>query len=123
MSGAGVSALSRKRTGIRNGRCPACPPNRRSNGQANNAPVTIVEFGGFQCYYCRRVNDVLHRVVDAYPGKVRLVYKDFPIAGHDAGRQAAVAARCAATSSRVPCLAKSQVIDVLFVPSRSLVSE
>lgn len=60
-----------------------------------DAPVTIVEFGGFQCYYCRRVSDVLHRVVDDFPGKVRLVYKDFPIAGHDAGRQAAVAARCA----------------------------
>lgn len=60
-----------------------------------DAPVTIVEFGGYQCYYCRRVSDVLHRLVDAYPGKVRLVYKDFPIAGHDAGRQAAVAARCA----------------------------
>ncbi len=65
-----------------------------------DAPVTIVEFGGFQCYYCRRVNDVLHRVVDAYPGKVRLVYKDFPIAGHDAGRQAAVAARCAGAQNK-----------------------
>lgn len=62
---------------------------------AADAPVTIVEFGGYQCYYCRRVDDVLHRLVDAYPGKVRLVYKDFPIAGHDAGRQAAIAARCA----------------------------
>lgn len=65
-----------------------------------DAPVTIVEFGGYQCYYCRRVDAVLHKLVDSFPGKVRLVYKDFPIAGHDAARRAAIAARCAGEQHR-----------------------
>lgn len=68
-------------------------------GEAS-ADVTIVQFGGYECYYCRRVEGVLRRVVDAYPGRVRLVYKDFPIAGHELGRQAAVAAHCAGQQGR-----------------------
>ena len=39
---------------------------------------------------------MLGQISRDFPGKVRLVYKDFPLSFHAAARPAAVAARCAA---------------------------
>jgi protein-disulfide isomerase len=49
-----------------------------------NAPVTIVEFSDFQCGFCFRVNPTLLQLLDRYKGKVRVVFKNSPIEGHDA---------------------------------------
>jgi protein-disulfide isomerase len=60
------------------------------------APVTVVEFSDFHCPYCRTVQPTLLQLLDRYPGKVRLVYKDLPLDGlHPNARQASEAARCA----------------------------
>lgn len=67
---------------------------------ADDAEVTIVQFGGFQCYYCKRVDHTVKELVHAYDGKVRLVYKDFPLAGHGRARAAAVAAHCAGAQGK-----------------------
>lgn len=61
----------------------------------DDAAVTIVQFGGYQCFYCKRVDATVRRLVDAYDGRVRVVYKDFPLAGHARARTAAIAAHCA----------------------------
>jgi protein-disulfide isomerase len=44
-----------------------------------NAPVTIVEFTDFECSYCARLAPVLEEVHKAYPEKVRIVFKNFPL--------------------------------------------
>jgi protein-disulfide isomerase len=62
---------------------------------ATDAPVTIVEFAEYQCYFCARVAPSLQKLVDAHPGKVRIVFKDFPHPSHEGALRAAVAARCA----------------------------
>jgi len=60
------------------------------------APVTIVEFSDFQCPYCRRVQPTLLTLLEQYPGKVSLVYKDLPLRQiHPQAQKAAEAARCA----------------------------
>ncbi len=59
------------------------------------APVTIVEFSDFQCPYCRRQESALHRVLADYAGKVRLVFRDFPLDGHPDAAKAAQAGACA----------------------------
>ncbi|MBI3990227.1 MAG: thioredoxin domain-containing protein [candidate division NC10 bacterium] len=59
------------------------------------APVTIIEFSDFQCPYCRESQAVLKEVMKAYDGKVRLVYRDFPLPSHHYARKAAEAAQCA----------------------------
>src|SRR6267378_4192816 len=47
-----------------------------------NAPVTIVEFSDFQCPYCGREIPVVDRVMKEYEGKVRLVFRHFPLDFH-----------------------------------------
>lgn len=65
-----------------------------------NAPVTVIQFAEYQCYYCRRVAPLLERLVDEHPGDVRVVMKDFPLTGHERARMAAVAAHCAGGQGR-----------------------
>ena len=61
-----------------------------------SAPVTLIEFSDFQCPYCRRVQSVLERLMTAYEGKLKLVYRDFPLRRiHPDAQKAAEAAQCA----------------------------
>ena len=54
-----------------------------------SAPVTIVEFSDFQCPFCARFHPVLHDVLKAYPQKVRVIIKNFPLSFHPNARPAA----------------------------------
>jgi protein-disulfide isomerase len=66
-----------------------------SRGPAD-APVTIVEFSDFQCPYCSRATSTIKKLEEAYAGKIRLVYRDFPLVQiHPQAAQAAEAASCA----------------------------
>jgi protein-disulfide isomerase len=61
-----------------------------------DAPVTIVEFSDFECPFCKRVHPTLTQLLAKYPGKLKLVYRDFPLENiHPQARRAAEAARCA----------------------------
>ena len=60
-----------------------------------DAPVTIVQFAEYQCYYCNQAAPTLERLMKEYDGRVRLVFKDYPLSNHTAALPAAVAARCA----------------------------
>jgi protein-disulfide isomerase len=61
------------------------------------APVTIIEFSDFQCPYCRRVQPTLKRLLREYQGRIKLVYRDFPLRNiHAQAQKAAEAAQCAA---------------------------
>ena len=67
----------------------------RVKGDAD-APITIVEFGDFQCPFCGRVQPLLRDVLAKYHGKVKLAYRDFPLAQiHPHAEMAAEASRCA----------------------------
>jgi protein-disulfide isomerase len=60
------------------------------------AQVTIVEFSDFQCPFCKQAQSTLSELLDRYVGKVKLVYRDFPVDSiHRLARRAAIAARCA----------------------------
>jgi protein-disulfide isomerase/Zn-finger nucleic acid-binding protein len=70
-----------------------------SKGPAD-APVTIVEFSDFECPYCVRAEETVKQVLAAYPGKVRLVYRDYPLPMHAKAPKAAEAAHCAADQGK-----------------------
>ncbi len=58
---------------------PTTPSHRAYFGDVK-APITIVEYSDFQCFYCKAVHDeTLGRVLKAYKGKVRILYKHLPI--------------------------------------------
>jgi protein-disulfide isomerase len=66
-----------------------------------DAAVTIVEFGDFQCPFCREVQPTLKAVMDKYSGKVRLGFRDFPLRQiHPQAQPAAEAGRCAAEQGK-----------------------
>jgi protein-disulfide isomerase len=65
-----------------------------SRGPAD-APVTIVEFSEYQCPFCARVTPTLKGLEQKYAGKIRFVYKDFPLQNHLQAPKAAEAAHCA----------------------------
>lgn len=60
-----------------------------------DAPVTIVEFSDFQCPACGRAYPTIKRLMQQYQGKVRLVFRDYPLAMHPQAPKAAEAAACA----------------------------
>ena len=60
-----------------------------------DAPVTIVEFSEYQCPFCARVTPTLKALEQKYPGKIRFVFKDFPLQNHLQAPKAAEAAHCA----------------------------
>jgi protein-disulfide isomerase len=60
------------------------------------AAVTLVEYSDFECPVCRSLHDALRGMLPNYAGKVRVVFKDFPIEQlHPWARTAAIAGRCA----------------------------
>ncbi len=59
-----------------------------------NAPVTVMLFADLQCPFSRRLYErVLQRVVKDYAGRVRVVWRDFPLRFHKGARPASLAAR------------------------------
>jgi len=64
----------------------------------SDAPVTVIEFSDYQCPFCQRfVRNTLPALKTDYidTGKVRYVFRDFPLAMHRQARKAAEAAHCA----------------------------
>jgi len=60
------------------------------------AVVTLVEYSDFECPVCRSLHDALRGMLPKYAGKVRVVFKDFPLEQlHPWARTAAIAGRCA----------------------------
>jgi protein-disulfide isomerase len=60
---------------------------------APNAPVVIQLWSDFECPYCANVHPVLTELLQSYSGKVRLVWRDYPLPFHAHARLAANAGR------------------------------
>jgi protein-disulfide isomerase len=60
-----------------------------------DAPVVIVEYTDFQCPYCARLGTTVEQMMALYPGKLKIVYKSFPLSSHKYSWQAATTAMAA----------------------------
>jgi protein-disulfide isomerase len=76
------------------------------------APVTIVEYSDLQCPTCARLHEFIKKeLLPKYGGKVRVVFKEFPLSSiHDWSLTAAIANQCA-----------YQINPEAYVPYRSLI--
>ena len=66
--------------------------NNPSRGSAT-AKVTVQVFGDFQCPFCQRVNPTLAQLEKRFPGRLRLVWRNYPMPFHDHAALAAEAAQ------------------------------
>lgn len=64
---------------------------------AAGAKVTIQVFSDFQCPYCKRVEPTIASILEAYPGKVRVIWRNTPLPFH---KDAALAAEAAVEAFR-----------------------
>lgn len=69
---------------------------------SQDAPITMVEYGDYQCSNCKRfATQVKPLIVENYvnTGKVKVIFKDFTIYGKDSAN-GAMATHCAAEQNR-----------------------
>jgi len=69
-------------------------PDFRQRGPAD-AKILVVEFSDFQCPACRVAEPTVRKMLPLYEGKLRFVFKHFPLRMHEWARAGAVAAECA----------------------------
>ena len=81
-----------------------------------DAPVTVLEYGDYECPYCRGAARDVHRMLDLYPGSIRFVFRNFPISQlHPHAEQAAEAAEAAAAQGKF-----WEMYELLLRPSSGL---
>ncbi len=86
---------------------------------AADAPVVIVEYSDFQCPYCKRLQPTLKRVLEMYPGKVKLVFKHLPLVRiHKYAMNAAISSMAAGRQGKF-----WEFHDELFAASKPLTEE
>ena len=64
------------------------------------APLTLEEFGDFECPSCKNVATFLDKVIKEYHPSVRIIFRNFPLAMHQHARDAALAAEAAGLQGR-----------------------
>lgn len=98
----------------------SAPANAPFRG-APNAKVVIQQIGDFQCPFCERSEATMEELIKAYPGKIKIVWRDNPLPMHPDALLAAEAAREAYAQKGNEGFAKMQKL--LFDNQRSLLRD
>jgi protein-disulfide isomerase len=65
---------------------------------SSSAKVTLIAYSDFQCPFCQRFHPTALKLVNDYKGKVRLVFRSFPLSSiHPQAQKASEAAECVAS--------------------------
>lgn len=62
---------------------------------SKQAPITLVEFSDFYCPFCGRVEPTLEQLEKNYAGKIRRVWRHYPLAFHTGADRVHEASECA----------------------------
>jgi protein-disulfide isomerase len=83
---------------------------------ASHAPVTIVEYGDFECPNCKQAAPALKLLLERFAGHVQVVFRHFPLEEvHPHALTAALAAECAGGQGKF-----WQMHDLLFANQEHL---
>jgi protein-disulfide isomerase len=75
--------------------------NRDHIQEPSTAPITLLEYGDYQCPYCGRVYPIIKQVQKHLSNKLRFVFRNFPITQiHPQAQHAAEAAESAAAQNK-----------------------
>jgi len=67
----------------------------------SHAQVTVVEYGDFECPNCKQAAPAVKLLLERYPGRVRLIWRHFPLEEvHPHALQAALASEVAAAQGK-----------------------
>jgi Na+:H+ antiporter, NhaA family len=67
----------------------------------DDAPVTLVEYGDYECFHCRQVGLVIEKLRERFGDRIRYVYRHFPIRStHPHAQRAAEAAEAAGAQGK-----------------------
>jgi protein-disulfide isomerase len=81
----------------------------------SGAPVTLVEYGDFECPYCGIAYGVVKALEQHYGDRLRVVFRSFPLAMHPHAEAAAEAVEFAADAGKF-----WELHDMLFEHQRAL---
>ena len=65
-----------------------------------SARVTIVEYSDYECPFCKKMQPAIQQLKKEYPGKVKWVFKSFPLPFHKKAFKAHIASLCAQKQDR-----------------------
>src|SRR6266496_5317691 len=65
-----------------------------------DAPVTLVEFGDFQCPPCANLSEPINQLERDYRSRLRIIFRHFPLPNHQHAREAALASEAASLQNR-----------------------
>jgi protein-disulfide isomerase len=61
-----------------------------------NAPIALIEYSDFECFFCKTFHETAQQAVDEYDGKLMWVYRHFPLDSlHPNARKVSEASECA----------------------------
>ena len=65
------------------------------------APIELVQYGDFQCVHCAQAYPDIKLLIEAMGGRIRFVYRHYPLANiHSLALEAAVASEAAASQGK-----------------------
>ena len=89
---------------------------RDHSAGSEDAPVTLVEYGDFECPYCGRAYPIVKKIQERLGDRLRFIFRNFPITNsHPHAEHAAEAAEAAARQGRF-----WEMHDTLFEHQRAL---
>lgn len=65
-----------------------------------DAPVSLEEFGDFQCPPCGTLSEPINKLEEDYRGRLKVIFHHLPLKNHQYGRTAALAAEAAALQGK-----------------------
>ena len=74
---------------------PAGPGSGNPTTGPDDANVTVVEFGCYACKYTEKTEPIVKEMLRKYEGRIRFVFRVFPLPNHEGSRIAGEASYCA----------------------------
>jgi protein-disulfide isomerase len=74
------------------------PPSETDHSRGpGDAPLTLIEYGDYECPFCVKAFPVIEQILARFGDKVRFIYRHVPKSGQNFAKQAAEASEFAAT--------------------------